>query len=469
MPPGVPDRWRRPGMPGPASTGACPGSLSRQESVRRRVGAAGARSSRSPADAPPSAGCTRSIRPMTSRIRAVTALRARSDWSPSRRGCPPGPPRRRARAAARPVRPGPGRPVPGRPRLSASAISSSRSGQPRPGSAAARSRRAPRRRPAAGRPARAWPAPAAAIRSAAGTRAGRGEQHGQVGQALGVPHPHGHAAVGQRPQRALTGEHPLGDAGPSPGGEPGRLGRRLASCGQAERCAPRPATSASAASRRGPAARARPAATGPARTGCAAPRPRRRAARASPTARSRWLAASPARPSTAASTPRWCATAPWNVIAAPETTAWSANGSRPGRAAPRPGRCRPRPRARPRRPALSSYWRSGGIVPGSPRTSARPPRPPGPWSPTASMTQRPRSPRACGELRVGEHLRQRTGQLAEAAPAPSAGPSPGRTGRRGRPGSPHSSPSSRPGRSAARPRRSRPPSRASMARRASAA
>ena len=26
---------------------------------------------------------------MTSRIRAVTALRARSDWSPSRRGCPP--------------------------------------------------------------------------------------------------------------------------------------------------------------------------------------------------------------------------------------------------------------------------------------------------------------------------------------------------------------------------------------------
>ena len=117
---------------------------------------------------PASAGCTGSSRPMTSRIRAVTALRARSDWSPSRRGCPPGAAaaassRSRASrsARARAARSGSFQ-------LSASAMSS-----PRLASRARTCRRAvasstssaPIRRSASP----AWPAPAAAIRSAAGT------------------------------------------------------------------------------------------------------------------------------------------------------------------------------------------------------------------------------------------------------------------------------------------------------------
>ena len=62
---------------------------------------------------------------------------------------------------------------------------------------------------------------------------GHGEQHSQVGEALGVPHAHAHAAVGQGPHRAVTGEYPLCDRS-LPGGEPGRLGV-AGQLGQAER------------------------------------------------------------------------------------------------------------------------------------------------------------------------------------------------------------------------------------------
>jgi hypothetical protein len=254
--------------------------------------------------------------------------------------------------------PGGGWPL-GSAQASASAISSSRSAKSGAG-----------RRPAPSAPSRGLPARARAAhatRSAGESRPGAASTP-RGRPALGVPHPHRHPAIGQRPQRALTPEHPGGQRtrlarrhGPGVAGEPPCRALRLGPSGPARPAAsgllglgsrPQPGQLVPAAQRPGPGAE-------PFVHGACAPR---------------WAAASPGFLAAAANAPD----------ARPRrgnrSRHWTPPPGRKGSSAwySRPGRCRARPPARwrtRRRAGTDGYAVS---VRALFRTSARPPGRPGP-------------------------------------------------------------------------------------------
>ena len=173
----------------------------------------------------PRAGCTRSIRVITSRIRAVTVLRARSPWSPRRRGRPA-----QARGGGQLVQEGvafgagPGGafrvgPVLGLGDLLGEVVEAGPDLLP-----GGRVQDLVRAEAKAGQ--------GLAVGVGGSDEVGRGdrlagaaEQDGEVAEALGVAHPHGRAGVGERPQAAVPGE-PARRGGRRPGRVRGCVGRR---------------------------------------------------------------------------------------------------------------------------------------------------------------------------------------------------------------------------------------------------